>query len=78
MATHPIRALYQPSDHPLVQASCGTVVNVFGTSGTLQAGIPEPPLQSPVLPPVPLPVHQQRKSLLEAELAGLWILLLLG
>jgi len=40
--------------------------------------IPDPPLQRPVLPPVPLPVYQQCEALFEAELRRLRFFLLLG
>src|SRR5215467_12996453 len=68
----------QPADHLLVQTACRTKVYVFHAGWPLQSGIPDPPLQRPVLPPVPLPVYQQREALFEAELRRLRFFLLLS
>jgi hypothetical protein len=43
----------------------------------LQAAIPEPAFQRPVLPPVPLPVHQHGEAFFEAEWCAPRIFLLL-
>jgi hypothetical protein len=77
MPAYPVRVLNQRPDHLLVQATHHTEINILDTGWALQPAISEPPLQGPVLPPVPLPVHQQRKTFLEAELPALWIFLLL-
>ena len=77
MAAYPVRVLNQRPDHLLVQAARRTEIDVLNAGRTLQPAISEPPLQGPVLPPVPLPVHQQREALLEAELRRLRIFLLL-
>jgi hypothetical protein len=78
MAAHPIRVVHQRTHHLLVQTSRRAEVDVFHAGWTLQPAVPEPPLQCPILPPVPLPVHQQGKAFLEAELRRLRLFLLLG
>ena len=62
IAAHPVRVVHQRADHLLVQTSCRTKVDIFHAGRTLQPPISEPPLQRPVLSPVPLAVHQQGKS----------------
>src|ERR1019366_163897 len=58
MAAHPVRVVHQRPHHLLVQTSRRTEVDVFHTGGTLQPALSEPPLQRPVLAPVPLTVHR--------------------
>src|SRR6202011_615447 len=64
VAADPVGVLKQRPDHLLVQAACRTEIDIFDTGRTLQPAISESSFQSPVLPPVPLPVHQQGESLL--------------
>ena len=78
MAAHPIRFLQERTDQLFVQAPGGAEIDIFPAGGTLEPGFLESSVQRPVLPPVPLPVDQQREALFEAELSGLGILLLLS
>src|ERR1051326_162074 len=77
MAAHPVRIVNQRADYLLIQSSCGTEVDVFDARWALQPAFSEPPLQCPILTPVPLSVHQQRQALLEAELRRVGVFLLL-
>jgi hypothetical protein len=44
----------------------------------LEPALAQSPLERPILSPVPLSVYQQREALLEAELRGVGIFLLLA
>src|SRR5262245_36213713 len=77
MPAYPFRVLQQRPDHLLVQPARRTVIDVFHASRTLETRFSQSPLQGPVLPPVPLPVYQQRQALFETELRALRTFLLL-
>jgi len=72
---NPRGILRQPADHGFVDAALRPVIDILDAGVATQPGALEPLLESQVLPPRVLPVHNQRQLVFEGEIARRLILL---